>query len=192
MKTSFLVLAVLLLSSFNLFSNDNISTDVYVECDEPGIIEYTYSVNELSEREFNVELTLISQFADFFSVTTRNWDLGLAFIKNYEVQEYIKITSMNFYYGDEIQFQVQARNQCGFKQTYINLPLIYYQDALTSTTSVSENNINFIEVFSIMGRYVGSVNLKSDIADKFDSGIYILKYKDHDGNVIKTEKVINR
>ena len=37
---------------------------------------------------------------------------------------------------------------------------------------------------------LGSINLKSDITDKFNSGIYILRYKDKDKNVIKTEKII--
>ena len=56
----------------------------------PSEIEYTYKINQLSDWEFNVEISLYSKGASSFLITMINWNIGLMFTQNYSISGYFQ------------------------------------------------------------------------------------------------------
>lgn len=174
------------------------SFNIYLRA-TPAEINYSYKIIEMSDWEFGVELTIESKGAEAFDVTMRDWDTGLMYKRNYLGYQYVKFISVNFDYGDEIQFQIKATNQNGYKETYLNLPIIYNGNFLRNGTlettkksalkTVGSTPASF-DVYSYMGLYVGSVKSREELFNKYNSGIYLLRSKDKYNNVLSSEKII--
>jgi hypothetical protein len=159
----------------------------------PGEIEYTYTLHRLSDHEFNVKFSLYSEGAESFTVTTVEWNSGFMFTKIYEEGPRINFTSFNFSYGEEIQFRFKASNPYGHRETRFDLPFEEYRDLFTSLTEVGENLdilLKTIDIYSLRGVYVGTIRHRSKLEQTCVPGIFILRYKDVENRVLRTEKVI--
>jgi hypothetical protein len=171
------------------------SFNIYLKT-KPSNIEYTYKINRLSDWEFNVKISLHSKGAESFVVSTVVWNAGFMFTRNHAVSQYIKFTSLNFYYGEEVQFRFKASNQYGQQEVYFDLP---YQDPFASSNfnvptkqtdaPIIFPTVNSIDIYSIMGIYIGTVNSKEKLFEKCKSGIFILKYKDAENKELHVEKI---
>ncbi len=142
MKTKIFFLLIFLSPFLFSFSNESVSTINQEDelTGEPGDIECTYSINRLSEWDFNVNIEIKSIGANFFSVKTRDRDLGFVFTENYNNLQYLKYTSINLNYGSEIQFQIVSTNQYGSKTVEFSLPIIYCEE--DNVLSISAKNID--------------------------------------------------
>jgi hypothetical protein len=170
--------------------------NLYLEC-EPGEITFSTKVNRLTESEYNVEITLSSKGAELWTITTRNWDVGVAWVDRFTDYQYIKLIVSDLYYGSEIQFIFRAANQYGYKEISYDMPKVYYRQTLPNVNWGTVNSIlvkeaTLFEAYTLDGGYVTKKNSKTELDNVLQPGVYIIRAADANGNTLQTEKIITK
>ncbi|MDR0681918.1 MAG: hypothetical protein LBG15_08760 [Dysgonamonadaceae bacterium] len=162
----------------------------------PDEITFSTKIIHKTDWVYDVEFALSSKGAESLSMTTQNWDTGVAWINDFTGYQYIKLVVSNLPYESEMGFIFEATNQYGHKEITYDMPKVYpqmnpfiYDRGVIN--SLGEKVASF-EAYTVDGRYVTQANSKAALNSVLQSDIYIVRSKDAEGNVLQTEKIINK
>ena len=155
---------------------------------KPGEISYSFEINPINEYYYYVDITLYSKAADFFMITTKDYNSEIAFNEIFYEYQDSKYRTINLSYGSEVQFRFKAFNDFGIRECIVNLPPVDYE-----TAGIHVNSESFeYDFYTIKGQFLERTSSISEFINNNANGTYIIVSIDRRGNRIESSKIIIR